>query len=104
MKLMTKEIAEKLPKLYANENKNPEDVEIIIKYFHPFSDWTWYATEGEKQEDGTYLFYGFVRGFANEFGYFTEKELSKIIIRGLGIERDLHFGKHMISEAMEKRI
>ena len=104
MKLMTKELEAKLPKLYANEHKASKDTPIIIKFFHPMHGWTWYATEGDKQEDGTYLFFGLVRGTENELGYFTEKELSEVKIMGLGMERDLHFGEHMLSEAEEKRI
>jgi len=104
MKLMTKELEAKLPAVYSNEGKKQSEVPIIIKYFHPFSSWTWYATEGEKQKDGTYLFFGLVRGTENELGYFSEKELSELKIGGLGIERDLHFGEHMLSEAQEKQI
>ena len=104
MKLMTKELESKLPALYSNEMKKATDVPIIIKYFHPFSNWTWYATEGSKEKDGSYLFFGLVRGTETELGYFSEKELGELKINGLGIERDLHFGKHMLSEAQEKRI
>ena len=104
MKLMTKDLESKLPAMYSNENKDPRCTEIIIKYFHPFSSWTWYVTEGDKQKDGTYLFFGLVRGTETELGYFSEKELSEIKIMGLGVERDLHFGEHMLSEAQEKQI
>ena len=68
------------------------------------SDWTWYATEGDKQEDGTYLFFGYVRGIENELGYFSEKELTGVKIMGLGMERDLHFGDHTLAEVMEERL
>jgi hypothetical protein len=104
MKLLTKELEQKFPKLNATENKKPEDVEIIAKFFDPCGSWTWYATEGMR-EGNDFIFFGFVRGFENEFGNFGLKELESVKSRlGLGIERDLHFGKHMLSEAIEKRI
>jgi len=102
MKLMTKELEKKLPALYSNEKKSAEETKVIIKYFHSFSSWTWYVTEGDKQEDGTYMFFGYVRGTENELGYFSETELAELKIMGLGIERDLHFGDHTLAEVMEK--
>lgn len=104
MKLLTQEIKNKLPKLYANENKKPEDIKIIVKFFDPTGSWTWYATEGEQQGDD-FIFFGFVRGFDNELGYFSLKELQSIKGRfGLGIERDLYFGKHTLAEVMQERL
>ena len=104
MKLLTKEIRDKLPKLYANDNKKPEDVKIIVKFFSPVGSWTWYATEGEKQENGDYLFFGFVAGDFPDLGYFSLKELESVKLPfGLGIERDLHYGyNHTLAEVMEK--
>ena len=93
-----------MPKLYANEKKKHEDTEIIVKFFDPCGSWTWYATEGERVGDD-YRFFGFVRGFDNELGYFMLNELQEVKgSLGLGIERDLHFGKHTLAEAMEKQI
>jgi len=100
MKLLTKELRQKLPKIYTNENKKPEDVQIIVKFFHPLSGWAWYATEF----DGEDVFFGYVRGFENELGYFTLSELQSVRVRGLGIERDMHFGSHTLAEVMAKRI
>lgn len=95
----------KLPKLYTNEKKKPEEVEIICKFFDPTGSWTWYVTEGEKRGGEDYLFFGFVRGFENEHGYFCLSELREVKGRmGLGIEMDLHFGKHMLSEAIARSI
>ena len=96
MKLLTKEIIQKLPKLYSQEKvSNPK---IIVKYFHPLSDWTWYAIEGE-EVDGDWRFFGLVDGFCKELGYFTLKELEGVTVKGLGIERDKFFGfNHRLSE------
>lgn len=101
MKLLTKEIRSRLPKLYSQEDKKPEEIQIIVKFFDPTGSWSWYAYEF----DGKDIFFGFVRGFENELGTFSLKELQEVKGRfGLGIERDLHFGKHTLAEVMEKRL
>ena len=51
-KLLTVEIKKKLPKLGAMENTPADQVPIVVKFFSPTSSWTWYATEGEEQENG----------------------------------------------------
>lgn len=101
MKLLTKEILSKLPPLYYNEKKKPEEVKIIVKFFHCMSNWTWYATEYDPVEK---LFFGFVRGDENDMGYFSLEELESVNIRGIGIERDMYFGEHTLAEAMAERI
>ena len=45
--LLTEELRRKLPALHSNEEKKPEDVQVIVKFFLPNVQWTWYATEGE---------------------------------------------------------
>jgi len=102
MQLMTKELENTFPPIYANEEKEPKDILIIAKFFCPWSNWTWYATEFD-QESGQ--FFGYVRGIENELGYFSLQELESVSGPfGLGIERDLYFGDHTLAEAMEKRI
>jgi len=111
MKLLTKGIRKKLPPLYSGENKRSEDIPVVVKFFDPTSSWTWYVTEGEPvlDEDGKeidFRFFGFVRGFENELGYFSLKELESV--KGpfrLGIERDMYFfGKHTLADVMAKRL
>ena len=101
MKLLTKELRNKFPKLGETEGKNPENIPVIAKFFDPTGSWTWYAIEF----DGEDTFFGFVRGFEDELGYFSLKELASVKGKfGLGIERDLYFEKHNLKECMEKRI
>lgn len=97
MKLLTKEIEKKLPALYSQEAvSNPK---IIVKFFHPLSSWKWYAYEGDRQEDGDWLFFGMVHGYEKEIGYFSLKELEEVEVRGLGVERDKWFGyDHRLNE------
>ncbi len=46
MKLLPKEIREQLPPLYSQDGKGGNAV-VYVKYFAPWSSWTWLATEGE---------------------------------------------------------
>jgi hypothetical protein len=88
MKLLTKELKSKLPKLYETENIPLEEKTAIVKFFTPDSSWTWYAVEWDN--DG--LFFGLVDGFEKEWGYFSLSELESVRGHfGLPIERDLYF-------------
>jgi len=69
MELLTKEIRSRLPPLYSTEAES--DPLIVVKFFTPDSNWTWYATEF----DGDDLFFGLVIGFETELGYFRLSEL-----------------------------
>lgn len=58
----------------------------ICKFFTPDSNWTWYACEFDPVER---IFFGFVRGMENEWGYFSLDELESVRAPlGLPIERD----------------
>ncbi len=89
MKLLTKQLREALPPLYTNENET--DPKAIAKFFTPFSNWTWYATEF----DGKDTFFGLVDGFDKELGYFSLAELESL---GHKIERDLWFKPTPLSQ------
>ena len=98
MKLLTKEIEKKLPKLYSREKvENPV---IIVKFFTPWNNWSWFAYEGEKQKNGDWLFFGMVHGDEHEIGYFLLSELESVSGPfGLKIERDKYFGyEHKLNE------
>lgn len=87
MKLLTKEIKKRLPKLYSTEKV--EDPIVQVKFFTPWAGWTWYATE---YDPATRVFFGLVRGNEEELGYFNLDELESIKgPMGLKIERDLYF-------------
>lgn len=98
MKLITKEIENKLPKLYSTENVPIQDKKVAVKFFTPDGNWTWYAVEGEKRDDDI-LFFGLVDGFELEWGYFTLNDIK--VIRGglnLPVERDMYFGNPLIKD------
>ncbi len=99
MKLLTKAILKSLPALGSTDGLGDNAV-AKVKFFHPMSNWTWYATEFSP-EDG--LFFGLVDGHEMELGYFSLEELESVKIRGLGIERDLHFKPTMLGDLKKAR-
>jgi len=93
MKLLTQQIKDALPKLGETENTSCDDKEFVCKFFNPMGDWEWLVAEGEEQEDGDWMFFGLVKGFEKEWGYFSLRELESVDVGfGLGIERDIMFG------------
>ena len=94
MKLLTKQIRRKLPPLYAQDGKGGQAV-VYVKYFTPWTNWTWYATEF----DGDDTFFGLVDGLEKELGYFSLNELEEINgPGGLKIERDLYWNPRTLKE------
>jgi hypothetical protein len=102
MELLTKEIERRIPALYSTEEIKTQDKTIVCKFFAIGSNWTWYVVEGERQEDGDYLFFGIVNGIEKEWGYFTLGELLSVKWHGIpGIERDLHFDPIKVVDCRE---
>jgi hypothetical protein len=94
MKLLTKEVLKKLPKLYSQESKGMEAL-AVVKFFTPDSNWTWYASEF----DGKDTFFGLVDGFEKQLGYFSLSELQEIRgALGLPVERDMYFKPKTLRE------
>lgn len=87
MKLLTKENLKNLPALGANEDK--ENPLAVVKFFTPWTGWTWYASEYNPE---TGEFFGLVHGVEKEYGYFTLQELESLRgPLGLKVERDRWF-------------
>ena len=101
--LLTKEIRERLPKLYATQDERDPVVQVKFYslYIIGWWTWTWYATEF----DGEDTFFGLVDGFEQEWGNFSLSKLESR--RGPGdiplIERDRHFDPARISDLEIKR-
>jgi hypothetical protein len=90
------ELKAQIPKLYSQEgNKDPT---VYMKLFTPWTNWTWYITEGEDR-DGDYLMFGYVIGHEREWGYISLNELKAVKgPMGLKIERDIHFSSKPASQ------
>jgi hypothetical protein len=96
MKLLTKAILNKLPKLYSTEN-TPDPI-VVCKFFTPDANFTWYVLE----YDGEDIFFGLTIGFEPELGYFSLSELKTIRGRfGLPIERDMWFEPTPLSKVKQ---
>jgi len=92
MKLLTKANRAALPAIGATDGKGNEAV-VKVKFFTPFRDWTWYATEF----DGDDLFFGLVDGTHVELGYFRLSQLASL--KGVAVvERDRHFTPQTVGE------
>jgi len=94
MELLTKELLNKLPALYVNDDKKPEETKVILKLFTPDAQCTWYITEF----DGKDKFYGFCNlgdEQGAELGYISLRELQTIRGRlGLPVERDKYWNSN----------
>lgn len=92
MKLMTKEIEEKLSSTpIGSTDGKGFDADVVVKYFNPMGAGTWIITEGEKQEDGDWLLYGYCHILEWEWGYMMLSELENLKLPfGMTIERDLY--------------
>jgi hypothetical protein len=88
-------IAKKLPPLYSQEKKGKEAI-VHVKFFCPWNRWMWYATEYGPEER---TFFGLVKGFETELGYFSLDELQSVKgPGGLKIERDIHWTPKTLAE------
>ncbi|MFH1327866.1 MAG: DUF2958 domain-containing protein, partial [Candidatus Bathyarchaeota archaeon] len=74
--------------LHANENKKPEDIPVIVKFFNPCGSWTWYAVEWDQKD----IFFGFVRGMENELGALILGIAGTLLLflAGLAVAKILH--------------
>jgi len=96
MKLLTKAILAKLPKL----GKSVEPI-AQVKFFNPCGFATWFASEF----DGNDTFFGWaiLNPGCGEYGYFSLSELQSVkLMGGLGIERDMHFTPCLMNEAIKR--
>lgn len=106
MKLITKAIADKLPALYANEDKMDSEVKVPLKLFNPSGAGTWYITEYDPDEDMAFGWSDLGMGpGCSELGNISIAELRSIRCPpfGLGIERDINWDPNTtLAEVIEK--
>ena len=110
MKLLTQE---DLAKLQAQDPHHPSgpgrelpssELMVIVKFFTPDADWTWYAVSASKDEQsGDVQFFGYVEGLYPELGYFWLSELESVRGSfGLPIERDLYWQPRSLADVMQE--
>ncbi len=99
MMLLTQANRTALPALYSQDGKG-DDTVAHVKFFTPFSNWTWYATEFDPA-DGT--FFGLVDGFELELGNFSLVEMEDVNKGKIQkIERDRHFEPMTLGKIRER--
>lgn len=83
--------------LYSTDGKKV--VPVIVKFFTPDSNWTWYAVEGKALPNGDYEFFGLVDGHDKELGYFLLSDLMSVRGGlGLPVERDMYFDGYILDK------
>ncbi len=96
--LMTEKLADAIPALGATENaRDYDDVLALAKLFSPYSNWTWYITEMDRE---TGQCFGLVEGLETELGYFDLTELAETTVLGgvPAVERDLYWQPMTLGE------
>lgn len=107
--LMTKEMLERVPELYAQEEIDLADKEVHAAYIIPFrSNWTWYMTEYDRESGDAF---GLVLGIEPEWGYFNLEELKELNAQRLILEdfpktfreiKDTELVKQMSEEEIDR--
>jgi len=101
MKLITKEIEQRVKKLGSQENS--KDPIVVAKFFDPQGAGTWFVIDYDPE---TRIAFGYVSIFGDhndELGDFAVWELEEY--EGpfrLGIERDVHWQEKTLSEAKKE--
>ena len=130
--LMPLEVQKALPGLEETAHLKSSEMPIVVKYFHPTLNFTWYIGAGDKMEDGEYLQPGknggveeiFIEGSwmlfgwydlgmeTPELGYVSLHDLKtlheeQVGLKALPVERDLHFnpdGNLTLQDAIDGRV
>lgn len=92
-------IRDALPKLGSQEGNRDPIVHIV--FYFPFSEWVWFATEGEVKDDD-FLFFGYVIGLEREWGHFTLNELESVNANGIRVRRDEEHLPQPLSECLKR--
>ena len=103
MKLLTKALEKRIPKLYSTEELEDKDKRVVCKFFNPCGIGTWYVLEGDWKDDD-YIFFGVIEIQERELGYFSLKELESLKLPwGMKIERDRSFYDKPLNTVLKRR-
>jgi Protein of unknown function (DUF2958) len=90
-----------------SQSRRGMDALVVVKYFFPSGRYTLFVTEAEFDGDDV-NFYGYCLSpldpSCDEWGYASFEELRSTRVRGLMIERDLHFplATRTVAEALKR--
>jgi len=103
MKLITSELARKIPSLEKSADKTIDQQHVYVKLFNPCGSQTWYIVAYDKATKEAFGFVDLGDSENAELGYISISELENLRLpMGLKIERDLWFEKMPLKEVMEK--
>lgn len=99
MKLLTKEILDRLPSNDDTAELGIDELTVQVKFFNPTGIGTWYVYSYDPE---TRIGYGLCDLGFPELGAFSMDELEGFQGRfGLGIERDMHYSPRPLREVMD---
>ena len=96
-KLITKELAKKIPPLGSTSEMSTDEIVAPVKLFSPYTGWRYYITEWDSD---TGECFGLVEGYVTELGPFDLTEIAEAKVLGEvpAFERDLYWNPMTISE------
>jgi hypothetical protein len=92
-----------------SQESRRDNAVIVVKYFFPSGRYTLYVTEAEFAEEDI-LLYGYcispLGEDCDEWGYSSYAELKSLRVRGLTVERDLHFpiATRTVAEVLQRHV
>ena len=96
---MPEETAGMIPAIYATDGGLIGDKTAYLRYFMPFSPYTCYVLEADRQTGE--MFALVTLGYGWELGYTSLAEIEGVEVRGIRIERDIHFRPARLHEIGE---
>jgi hypothetical protein len=87
----------RLPALNETETLGRNQI-AQARFLHPFSTWQWYVVE---YDPIPHLFFGYVKGFEGEWGYFTLDQLLEVAHASFPVVADTEFRPTKMAELLE---
>src|SRR5438132_12993699 len=99
-KMFSDELLPKLPPLGSQEGLS--DPVVHMKFFTRDAEWAWYVTEGSPTDED-FMFFGFVFGIEQEWGYFSLSDLADLCGPwGFPVLRDFRFEPDAFCKVMAR--
>jgi hypothetical protein len=105
MKLITEELKAAFAKQGDTGELSSDQIKVIAKFFLPATSATWFATDYMPEENICFGYANLGNDDFAELGYFSIDELESLQspFGKLRVERDLHFGEHLLSEIISTK-